>query len=223
MLPYSVYVLVGLSLPTILPIYLRQCSGSLRTENIGDISFDKHLFSSTSLCRYDDAMPTENVSHVLDGPNTEEAQGLLSVSASDQDAEGLVHHEPIPPQIPHHSRRQSSISRPAVKGSPRAPRTNNRVRFDIEERRSNDHTATNERQSADSEGSSWMEEEDFMSHSTNGVRSGTGQRVPLLTFSPNRIVASADAVNFDLEDLLESARPKSGLGSAFFNMANSIM
>jgi sodium-coupled neutral amino acid transporter 11 len=62
-----------------------------------------------------------------------------------------------------------------------------------------------------------MEEQDYM----NGSASGRGQRVPLLTDieAPSVTVAN----DFNAEDLLESARPKSGMRSAFMNMANSIM
>ena len=53
-------------------------------------------------------------------------------------------------------------------------------------------------------------------------RSSTGQRAPLLTDieAPSVTLATED---FNAEDLLESARPKSGMRSAFMNMANSIM
>jgi sodium-coupled neutral amino acid transporter 11 len=63
----------------------------------------------------------------------------------------------------------------------------------------------------------WIEEQDYM----NGSAGGRGQRVPLLTGieAPSVTVAS----DFNAEDLLESARPKSGMQSAFMNMANSIM
>jgi sodium-coupled neutral amino acid transporter 11 len=61
-----------------------------------------------------------------------------------------------------------------------------------------------------------MDEEDYMG---GGHR---GARVPLLTGieAPSVTLASDD---FNPEDLLESARPKSGMKSAFMNMANSIM
>lgn len=57
-----------------------------------------------------------------------------------------------------------------------------------------------------------------------GRREGPGQSLPLLTGieAPSVTVASSD-IGFSPEDLLESARPKSGMRSAFMNMANSIM
>ncbi len=74
----------------------------------------------------------------------------------------------------------------------------------------------------------WMEDEDFMADTVGGDASirhhGDIQRLPLLTDieAPSVTVATAD-MGFDAEELLESARPKSGLRSAFMNMANSIM
>jgi sodium-coupled neutral amino acid transporter 11 len=66
-------------------------------------------------------------------------------------------------------------------------------------------------------GGGWIDEEDYM----NGSPGGRGQRVPLLTGieAPSVTIAS----QFNPEDLLENARPKSGMSSAFMNMANSIM
>ncbi|PNS19538.1 tRNA modification GTPase GTPBP3, mitochondrial [Sphaceloma murrayae] len=77
----------------------------------------------------------------------------------------------------------------------------------------------------------WLEldEEDYLgdSHSA-GARRGRGgrgdreARAPLLTGieAPSITVASEEA---ELEDLVEGRRPKSGLRSAFMNMANSII
>jgi sodium-coupled neutral amino acid transporter 11 len=67
-----------------------------------------------------------------------------------------------------------------------------------------------------------VEEEDYLSQ--HAERNGGTQRIPLLTDieAPSVTVASAD-IGFNAEDLLESARPKSGMRSAFMNMANSIM
>ncbi|OJD33547.1 amino acid transporter [Diplodia corticola] len=98
--------------------------------------------------------------------------------------------------------------------------------------------------SSDSEGDgggdgAWAEEEDFLASGAAGGRgrrgggrrgrrgngaAGREQRLPLLTDieAPSVTVANSD-VGFSPEDLLESARPKSGLRSAFMNMANSII
>ena len=176
------------------------------------------------------------------GDNSEEARSLLSASSLDNDpddgrSDGEVDHapapsSPLPPPAPpprRHPLRQSSISYPPLNGSPRTPRTPNRVRFELDDRldddaRANGHaTAPSNRPSSD-----WMEDEDYLA-SSNAAAAGRGarrdstvQRAPLLTDieAPSVTLASED---FNAEDLLESARPKSGMRSAFMNMANSIM
>ena len=79
------------------------------------------------------------------------------------------------------------------------------------------------------EGDDWLEleEEDYLDddHAAGRGRGDSGDRMaraPLLTGieAPSVTVATEE---FCPEDLLESARPKSGLKSAFMNMANSIM
>ncbi|KAL8693684.1 MAG: hypothetical protein Q9218_001541 [Villophora microphyllina] len=119
-------------------------------------------------------------------------------------------------------RRQSSLALPTPDGVPRTPRTANRVRFEVQERTSDEGSP--DRLAA--EDRSWLEEEeDYVSHnSSNGGRRSTSQRAPLLTGieAPSITVATTD-FEFNVEDLLENARPKSGMGSAFMNMANSIM
>ncbi|KAI9829766.1 MAG: hypothetical protein M1819_006003 [Sarea resinae] len=162
----------------------------------------------------------------------EEARSLLSEDSQESDI--VVHRAPSPfpspspksnhkptPVRPHPGpppRRQSSISYPPPNGEPRTPRTTNRVRFDIDDR---EHDTPN----GEVESPRWMDEEDYLEEEHSGdMRSSTGQRAPLLTGieAPSVTVASAD-LDFNPEDLLESARPKSGLRSAFMNMANSIM
>lgn len=59
--------------------------------------------------------------------------------------------------------------------------------------------------------------------SEDHLRSANGQRAPLLTDIEAPSVTVANDMEFNPEDLLESARPKSGLKSAFMNMANSII
>lgn len=115
----------------------------------------------------------------------------------------------------HVSRRQSSISQPPPDGAPRTPRTPNRVRFNIEEERGgqNGHALS---PGGEEEGD-WTEEEDYL----EARRSSTGQRAPLLTDVEAPSVTAA--LEFNAEDHLESARPKSGMSSAFMNMANSII
>lgn len=106
-------------------------------------------------------------------------------------------------------------------GIPRTPRTANRVRFEFEERDSSRH-APNGRVA---DPASQVEEEGYLSNHVSSARGGSAsQRAPLLTDieAPSVTVASTD-LDFNAEDLLESSRPKSGMKSAFMNMANSII
>lgn len=157
------------------------------------------------------------------GEDGAEAEALLTASLHNQDN---VPTRSAAQRRSQSERRQSSISKPPSNGLPRTPRTSNRVRFDIAESdtrdcRSNGHLPMND---FECEMES-LEDEDVLSdHSPTGHRSSTGQRAPLLTGieAPSVTVASTD-VDSNLEDLLETARPKSGMRSAFMNMANSIM
>lgn len=175
------------------------------------------------------------------GENSEEARSLLSGPSNDDDPDDGRDSEvdyrhasptpspPSPPPPRRHPVRQSSISLPPANGSPRTPRTPNRVRFEIDDRidsdtRANGHsTAPSNRPSSD-----WMEDEDYLASNNTAAagrgsrRDSFGQRAPLLTDieAPSVTLASEE---FNAEDLLESARPKSGMRSAFMNMANSIM
>lgn len=153
--------------------------------------------------------------------DNEETRSLLSQGSEDSDL--VVTPGPPPPPKPHPPfpppRRISSFAQPRPPGTPRTP---NRVRFDDEQyvlptRETNGHADPHE----------WVEEEDYLTTSAagdGGRRNSDVQRLPLLTDieAPSITVASAD-VGFSHEDLLENARPKSGMRSAFMNMANSIM
>ncbi|KAI5257108.1 putative amino acid transporter [Aureobasidium subglaciale] len=106
-------------------------------------------------------------------------------------------------------RRQSSFAQPRPAGT---PRTTNRVHFDVED---------SVRGSLDDH--DLMEEEDYLTADNwSSRRHNAGQRAPLLTNieAPSVTVAESD---FNPDDLLESARPKSSMSSAFMNMANSII
>lgn len=149
--------------------------------------------------------------------SSQEASALLPRSN-----DGREHSSPLSrtqgPRIPLPERRQSSLSIPSPNGVPRKPRTPNRVRFDVEgEQGNHDHAA--DRPGPD------PEEEDRFEHdtSTHG-RGSISQRAPLLTGieAPSVTLASTD-FDFNADDLLENSRPKSGMRSAFMNMANSIM
>lgn len=152
----------------------------------------------------------------------EEAEETQSISQGSDEHDGLIDSEapdtnPRKPK-PYFPRRQSSFAQPRPSGTPRTP---NRVRFDFEDSVVSVHGTNGH---ADPR---WVDEEDFMTSeggSGDGRRDSDAQRLPLLTEleAPSVTVASAD-VGFNAEDLLESARPKSGMRSAFMNMANSIM
>ncbi|KZF25697.1 putative amino acid transporter [Xylona heveae TC161] len=142
-------------------------------------------------------------------PETEEASSLLSSHSSETEP---LERPPPPP------RRQSSISQPPPNGAPRTPRTLNRVRFDIDEE--SPRSSTEERRMSDS----WTVDDDFLADSSPwGRRASGGQRAPLLTDVEAPSVTVATEADFNAEDHLESARPRSGMKSAFMNMANSII
>ena len=107
-------------------------------------------------------------------------------------------------------KRQSSVSQSSAS---RNPRTTNHVRFDLQETSnmlaSNVHTSPDEAEES--------HEDDYFSIG----RSSTSQSAPLLTSIEAPSVTTALEIN--VNDLLESTRPKSGMSSAFMNMANSII
>lgn len=148
----------------------------------------------------------------------EETHSLLSSDSDDL----VILPRPTPTPSPGHSAspdsvplsglaptRQSSFAQPRPDGAPRTP---NRVQF-------NDAPAI--RTLTPRNSTSWMEQHDFLARTDDGEE-GEGVRL-LRDMEPGSVtVASAD-IGFSPEDLLESARPKSGMSSAFMNMANSIM
>lgn len=109
-----------------------------------------------------------------------------------------------------HTKRQSSFAQPRPEGVPRTP---NRVRFDDVPSRAS--------MNGDANGADWieMEGEDYMNGHDGRERV---QRLPLLTGIEAPSVTVAEEI-FDPEDHLESAKPRSGMRSAFMNMANSIV
>lgn len=128
-------------------------------------------------------------------------RSLLAQDAVDDDEDGATpahQSSPFP---------QSSLSRPAWNGSPRVPRTINRVRFDVGETESGEHAHTPSR-----EGGDWPEDEDVVTINNNeSRRSVAGQRAPLLTDVEAPSVMVAEDLDFNAESLLENARPKSGI------------
>jgi hypothetical protein len=119
-------------------------------------------------------------------------------------------------KLPYAPQRQSSFAQPRPDGAPRTP---NRVRFNIDgmtpmSQESNGHAAG-------SEGAEWVDEEDYAAGEDESSTPMLGQRHPLLTDIEAPSVTMA--MEFDPEDHLESARPRSNMSNAFMNMANSIM
>jgi solute carrier family 38 (sodium-coupled neutral amino acid transporter), member 11 len=110
------------------------------------------------------------------------------------------------------------------------PRTAHRVRFDLTpEFVGGNGAADYTRRSTDTDASSLdfdMDMEDPQSEG-GGRRGGRGHRVPLLTDMEAPSVAVANSWDADGDDedwaAREMRRPKSGMRSAFMNMANSII
>ncbi|KAL8674248.1 MAG: hypothetical protein Q9168_001315 [Polycauliona sp. 1 TL-2023] len=139
----------------------------------------------------------------------EEASSLLASQGHHNISRSNVGHA-TKPQI---ERRQSALAIQSPNGLPRKPRTPNHVRFEVEQ-----HT-DGETSTAESD------EEDYLSHDASNAQGGANsQRAPLLTGieAPSVTVASTD-LDMEAEHSLDIARPKSGMRSAFMNMANSIM
>ena len=114
--------------------------------------------------------------------------------------------------------RQSSFAQPRPDGTPRTP---NRVRFDV------DDSPTSERHANGSLHPDWVDDEDFLAEEGSvggGRRQSDAQRLPLLTgIEAPSVTVALEHTEFNAADHLENARPKSGMRSAFMNMANSIM
>ncbi|KAK5697310.1 hypothetical protein LTR97_007447 [Elasticomyces elasticus] len=155
----------------------------------------------------------------------EEAEGLLQYTRGGSPDEDIVEYPAGPDNNEQRTegrpgkgmpRRQSSLAQLRPNGAPRTPL---RVRFNMEE----GNTIQEANGTAQSE--QWMDEEDYIlseSPASDG-RGSTGQRAPLLTDIEAPSVSVANDLDFNPEDLLESARPKSGMKMAFMNMANSII
>ena len=123
---------------------------------------------------------------------------------------------PTPSRPLHPSGRQSSFSKRAPNGAPRTP---NRVRFDLQEE---EEEILGEQNQSGSDRDDNLEDEDYLSTSFR-ARASTGQRAPLLTGIEAPAVTVASELDFNPEQHLENARPRSGMKSAFMNMANSII
>ncbi|KAK3112735.1 hypothetical protein LTR53_010660 [Teratosphaeriaceae sp. CCFEE 6253] len=154
----------------------------------------------------------------------EEAEGLLQNAREGSPDEDNIAH-PAVPEVGRQSgrgpnkglpRRQSSFAQSRPHGTPRTP---HRVRFEFTE------PETLPAANGTAQPDHWLAEEDYMIEESpaSDVMGRSGQRAPLLTDIQAPSITVANDLDFNPEDLLESARPKSGLRSAFFNMANSII
>ncbi|EMC97454.1 hypothetical protein BAUCODRAFT_33171 [Baudoinia panamericana UAMH 10762] len=152
---------------------------------------------------------TAEVEGLLQGEAENDSHRDQSAVGEDDSAHGAKPVRGLP-------RRQSSFAQHRENGAPRTP---HRVRFEVREPEMIEEANGTMRQD------DWMEGEDYMAEdsSLNDHTGPRGQRVPLLTDIQAPSIALANDFDFDPEDLLESARPKSGLKSAFMNMANSII
>lgn len=132
-------------------------------------------------------------------PANEEDRGLLSGNSSDEDEDIAVHPDATPPD-----------------DEPRTPRTPNRVRFDLPP-------------ALDPEAANSTSPPPYNDSLLSGRRDPRPQAfVPLLTDieAPSITLAASPWGNGeDIQDWAERERqrPKSGLRSAFMNMANSII
>lgn len=157
----------------------------------------------------------EDAAALLQQP--EEEQEMRSDSPEHEEDDLVVYEKPVSSTRGERigaPKRQSSFAQIRPNGAPRTP---HRVRFEV---------AEPELQTiGDANGSAhdqdWMDEEDYMNGDATAERGGRSARAPLLTGIEAPSVAVAN--EFLAEDALESARPKSGLRSAFMNMANSII
>ena len=136
----------------------------------------------------------------------EQSRSLLAHSAGDDDEDGPTPaHQP--PPLP-----QFSLPQTASNGLPRAPRTINRVRFDVRETDSGEHGLNGHARTRNGEGSDSPEAEDNISeNNSESRRSSAVQMVPLLTDIEAPSVVVAEDLDLNAEGLLDNARPKSGI------------
>ena len=164
-------------------------------------------------------MPSNNILNIRKrdpaSEDAEDARSLLGSASNDIPADADPDDDVAPRLRP--SRRQSPLH--AQDAPPRTPRTTNRVRFDLaENENASNHTMEEEEGDEEERGNGYLPRY----HPSSG---SPGQRAPLLTGieAPSVTVANT-SLRVNMEELLEDAnRPKSGMLSAFMNMANSIM
>ena len=141
--------------------------------------------------------------------DVEDVRSLLSGHSSDGDESMVIKTK--------RSRRQSSLAQFRPNG---LPRTVNHVRFEV-----GDDEAAGRQTPPIAE--NWEDEEDSRAqNASDSFDEGDrfNQSLPLLTSieAPTVVLASGNG-NLNPHSPLEDAGPKSGLRSAFMNMANSIM
>lgn len=149
-------------------------------------------------------------------PDSEETQNLLANSNTDIHDDITTDASKFPAPVPA-PLRQSSFAQPRPDGTPRTP---NRVRFNV------DDSSINDGQPNGSLHPDWVDDEDFLmeENTDRDRRHSDAQRLPLLThIEAPSVTVALEHSEFNAEDHLENARPKSGMSSAFMNMANSIM
>jgi sodium-coupled neutral amino acid transporter 11 len=160
--------------------------------------------------------------------NQEEDIGLLGAGPNDNSDDGdddIIVHSAL--GVNGASENNATSTNLAAPGQPKTPRTPNRVRFNLEPTvvgaDTSNGTAHDDhhhyaRDSFD------IDDEDPLTSSSSSSQRGNHHRVPLLTGieAPSVTVAneSENAHSLAEED---RARPRSGLRSAFMNMANSII
>lgn len=153
--------------------------------------------------------------------HAESQSRLLPDSSNEQYGDGL--HPDISSSTADETPSQSTAS-PLPDGQRRTPRTQNRVRFDIEDESEDESRSRTPEGHRDSEEVLWLDEEDYAG--TDGglpEQNHGGQRIPLLTNIEAPSVTLATSEEFFPEEHLENARPRSGMKMAFMNMANSIV
>jgi sodium-coupled neutral amino acid transporter 11 len=147
--------------------------------------------------------------------DTEDTRSLLRGSSNNDPAVDVDDHD-SPRLRP--SRRQSPLQ---TQAPPRTPRTKNRVRFNLTE---NQHAANHTIEAAAEEGDEEDRGDDYLAHHHLST-AAAALRAPLLTgIEAPRVAATSTSLRLNIEEVLEDVnRPKSGMMSAFMNMANSIM
>lgn len=189
-------------------------------------------------------MPSTNILNIRKrdlaaAEDAEDARSLLGGSTSNDnpaDVDPADYDDDVTAPRLRPSRRQSPLlssqDTAAALAPPRTPRTTNRVRFDLAE---SENASSNRHAMGDEDEEKEEEEEGDDDRRANGhlsryhtssLSSGsTGPRAPLLTGieAPSVTVVNT-SLRVNMEELLEDVnRPKSGMLSAFMNMANSIM